>query len=297
VSDILVPGSDEWGKVITASKIPAILGISRWQSQFTLWHEMAGLIEREPISEARQDDFDYGHAAELAAAEYWKFKNPGWRLSRGEVQFSRDDLPFPNAATIDRRASRGKRRKVAEVKTARSLEEWGDDGSGDAPADYSAQVIYQQAITGWHDPASIVLWPQYGKPRIYVIEYNAALADHILARAAAWHRSLVNRERPELDDTVSTYECLRRLHPDIDGREVQLDEALALDYTATLAEDKEVTKRLRGLKSRVLDAMGTAETALLYDQKVATRAPHGRGGVALKSNSKFDPALIEGICA
>lgn len=70
------PGSPEWLQLITASKIPSILGISRFKSQFSLWHEMAGNVETEPISKAQQDDFDYGHAAELAAAEYWRFKNP-----------------------------------------------------------------------------------------------------------------------------------------------------------------------------------------------------------------------------
>ena len=51
---------------MTASKIPSILGISRFKSQFALWHEMAGLVDPEPISESTQELFDYGHAAELA---------------------------------------------------------------------------------------------------------------------------------------------------------------------------------------------------------------------------------------
>ncbi len=70
------PGSDEWRKVVSPSKIPALLGVSRFRSQYTVWHEMAGLVAPEPIAEARQDDFDYGHACELAAREYWLYKNP-----------------------------------------------------------------------------------------------------------------------------------------------------------------------------------------------------------------------------
>ncbi len=61
------PGSPEWLQLITASKIPSILGISRFKSQFSLWHEMAGNVETEPISKAQQDDFDYGTL-------------PSWRL-------------------------------------------------------------------------------------------------------------------------------------------------------------------------------------------------------------------------
>ena len=297
VTDKAEPGSPEWLKLITASKIPSILGISRFKSQFSLWHEMAGNLPSEPIGTAQQDDFDYGHAVELAAGEYWRFKNPGWRLSRGEVQYTDDGFEFGNAATIDGRASRGSLRRIAEIKTARDLAEWGDDGSGEVPADYAAQVIWQQRVTGFTAPANIVLWPQYGKPKIYVIEYSAQLAAAIVEAVRKWNVSLAAGEPPELDDTISTYETVRRLHPEIDGREVQLDPDLAADYLTAVSDDKEITKRLRGLKTRVLDVMGNAQTAVVIDLKIATRTP-GRGdSISLRSNTKADPATIEGISA
>lgn len=297
VTDKAEPGSPEWLKLITASKIPSILGISRFKSQFSLWHEMAGNLPSEPIGTAQQDDFDYGHAVELAAGEYWRFKNSGWRLSRGEVQYTDDGFEFGNAATIDGRASRGSLRRIAEIKTARDLAEWGDDGSGEVPADYAAQVIWQQRVTGFTAPANIVLWPQYGKPKIYVIEYSAQLAAAIVEAVRKWNASLAAGEPPELDDTISTYETVRRLHPEIDGREVQLDPDLAADYLTAVADDKEITKRLRGLKTRVLDVMGNAQTAVVIDLKIATRTP-GRGdSISLRSNTKADLAAIEGISA
>lgn len=297
VTDKAEPGSPEWLKLITASKIPSILGISRFKSQFSLWHEMAGNLPSEPIGTAQQDDFDYGHAVELAAGEYWRFKNPGWRLSRGEVQYTDDGFEFGNAATIDGRASRGSLRRIAEIKTARDLAEWGDAGSGEVPADYAAQVIWQQRVTGFTAPANIVLWPQYGKPKIYVIEYSAQLAAAIVAAVRKWNASLAAGEPPELDDTISTYETVRRLHPEVDGREVQLDPDLAADYLTAVSDDKAITKRLRGLKTRVLDVMGNAQTAVVIDLKIATRTP-GRGdSISLRSNTKADPATIEGISA
>ena len=47
------PGSDEWLRRVTASKVPAILGVSRFKSQYTLWHEMAGLVDVERMDEDR----------------------------------------------------------------------------------------------------------------------------------------------------------------------------------------------------------------------------------------------------
>lgn len=292
----LAPGSPEWLRTITASKIPAILGISRWNSQFALWHQMAGNIT-EQISEPKQENYDYGHAAELAAAEFWKYRNPGWRLSREEVQYSRSELPFANAATIDRRASRGKKRRVVEVKTARDLAEWGDDGSGECPADYAAQVIWQQFITGWHDVANIVLWPQYGMPRIYDIEYNPRIAEAIVERAHAWQQSLVEGVAPELDESVSTYEAVKQLHPDIDGSSVEINAKLANRFICWHQEQKQTNKTVTGLKSELLAAMGNAQYAMCNGQKIADRRPSRGDSVALYANTKLDLDTIKGVAA
>lgn len=289
---MIEPGSPEWLKAITPSKVPSILGISRWKSQYTLWHEMAGIIEPAPISEARQDDFDYGHACELAAREYWKFKNPGWRISQGEVQCSNDDLPFANLATIDLRGSRGSLRRVVEVKTARDLGEFGDDGSGEIPRDYAAQILAQMLITGWHETADLVCWAQYGKPRIYHVEWDAYLASVIAERCLQWERSLASGSRPALDNTISTYETVKALHPDIDGSTVELAPELARQVLDWSRELKATEKTVLGLKTQLLDAMGNAQTAVVGDIKVADRRPHGRGGVALALAHKNYDQLI-----
>lgn len=288
-------GSPQWLRTVTASKIPAILGISRFQSQYACWHEMAGHVEPAPINAQTQELFDYGHAAELAAAEYWKHRNPGWRISTGEVQYQLDDLGFPNAATIDRRASRGRARKIIEVKTAQSLEAWGDDGSGEAPADYVAQVTWQMLVSGIHN-ADIVLWPTYGMPRIYPIEWDPELADVILKRVYLWVASLSEGVPPELDDSVATYECVRRLHPDIErDLEVELDEDLATNYLRAVADQKLIDAELRGLKIRVLSAMQRAQYATCRGHRIADRR-NGRGDtVSLYANTKTD--FLEGAPA
>lgn len=276
------PGSPEWLTMVTPSKVPSILKISRWKSQYTLWHEMAGIIEPAPITDARQDDFDYGHACELAAREYWKFKNPGWRISQGEVQIHNGNLPFPNLATVDLRASRGSLRRVVEVKTARDLGEFGDDGSGEIPRDYAAQILMQMLITGWHDTADLVCWAQYGKPRIYHVEYDAEVADAIIGLCAEFVESLASGEKPALDNTVSTYETVRAMHPDIErGAEVQIPPAEAYELLAADGTLKAAEKQLRGRKSVLLDQMGDAQYAMVGDIKVADRRPHARGSVAL----------------
>jgi len=297
VKNPAAPGSREWLQLVSASKIPVILGISRYQSQYTLWHEMAGLVESKAAAAATQDDWDYGHAAELAAAEYWKYKTPPtWRLSRVEVQYTRPDLPYGNAATIDRRASCGQLRRVVEIKTARDLAEWGDDGSGIVPADYAAQVIWQQFITGWHDDADIVLWPQYGKPKIYHVVYDLQVAQALDEAAYRWMHSLKTLVAPPLDDSVSCYETVKALHPDIDGSTAELDPKLAAEFLATSTDLKALKSKQRLAATKVLDAMGNAQYAQVNGVKIADRRPN-KYGITLMPNYKITTNEIQGANA
>lgn len=294
MSNLLLPGSDEWRRTLSPSKGATILGVSRFDSPYALWHRTKGLVAPEPD----KDIFAVGHAFEPALAYLWKEANPGWNLSPGEVQVQRDYDGVPALATIDRRASRGSFRRVVEFKTARKLEEWGDDFTDQAPADYVCQVTMQMHMTGYREhPAHLMVMGPFFQSHIYEIAYNPALADAIMAGCINFWRSLEQDTPPDLDDTKATYSCVRELHPDIDGTEVQLDPELAIGYLTAVADEKEVTARLRGYKSRVLAAMRNAQQANCFDQKVATRGPHGRGGIALKSNSKANIADIEGLTA
>jgi predicted phage-related endonuclease len=44
---VMDPGSPEWVRCMTASKVAAVLGLSPWQSRFSLWYEMAGAVEHQ----------------------------------------------------------------------------------------------------------------------------------------------------------------------------------------------------------------------------------------------------------
>lgn len=274
VIDPADPGSPEWLGLISASKIATIVGVSRWESPYSLWHRMAGhLAPEEP-----RDEFTVGHAFEPALAELWKAENAGWRLSAGEVQYARDDLGFPAVATLDRRASRGRARRVVEFKTARSLEDWGDDFTDSAPDDYVAQVIWSMGITGWTDrPAHLMVMGPFFQWHTYEIGFDELVFTELAAQAAAFWTSIQSGNEPDLDDTVPTYECVRELHAQIEDRQVVIADGLARDYLESVEARKWHETAERGHKTALLNAMGTASTAVTRDgSPVAKRTP-GRG--------------------
>lgn len=281
---LLVPGSPEWLSTVTASKVAAIVGVSRWESPYSLWHRMAGhLPEAEP-----KDEFTVGHAFEPALAELWKSANPGWRLSPGEVQHRTDRFGFPAAATLDRRASRGRSRRVVEFKTARSLEDWGDDFTDACPDDYVCQTIWQMGLTGWTRlPAHLVVMGPFFQWHTYEINFDAGVFDALVDQARRFWQSIRDGVAPELDDTVPTYTAVRQLHPEIVDREVVIPTWLGRDYLASVEARKAAEETERGFKSKVLDRMGSASVAVVEGGHVIAKRSPGRGGsVVLKSTTR-----------
>ena len=273
----ITPGSPEWLQAITPSKVAAILGESRWDSPYRLWHRMKGLVPAEPP----KDIFTVGHAFELALAELWKAERPGWSLSPGEVQFvvPPDKFGFPAICTLDRRAVRGSFRRVVEFKIARDLsdlEKWGAELTDECPEDYWAQVQAQMLFTGFTDlPANLMVCGPFWNYRIYDIDFSGFAGDEIVEKCRTFYESLQQDTPPDLDDSVPTYECIRQLHPDIDGTTVEVDADLGMAVHNANADHKAAEKKLRGLKTQLLDAMGNAQHAVMGPLKVATRAPHG----------------------
>lgn len=285
----IAPGSEQHSQMISPSKVAALLGFSRWMSPYALWMEMKGLVEPDPP----KDIYDTGHDVEPYVARRWLRLNPGWKLSPGEVQFvvDPDHFGFPAVVTLDRRAVRGRARRVVEIKMARDLDDldkFGDDLSGDAPPDYTAQVLAQMLFTGFTKLAGhLMVCGPFWTERCYPIEYDASVAAWMIGRIQAFWESLSSETPPPLDDSTATYTTVRKLHPDIAaGASVQLDPDLAVEYLDTYEFAKSVEASLRGIKTRVLDAMGDAETALAGTVAVAKRGPHASGSVALTKARK-----------
>lgn len=278
------PGSDLHSATISPSKVAAVLSVSRWESAYRLWHRIKGITPPEPD----KDEFRVGHAFEPTLAYFWRDENPGWQLSRGEVQFVGDAsrFGFPYVCTLDRRARSGQSRRIVEFKTCRGMEEWGDEFTDQAPPDYVCQVIAQMLLTGFtKNPAHLVVLNKIGcGHHTYVIEYNEAIAEAIIESCRAFWQSLALDEAPPLDDSVATYECVREQHPDIEkGEEAEIPVELATEYHAALANLDEAEKRARFAKTQVLDQMKRANFAIAGDARVARRQPGTRGAVALYS--------------
>lgn len=291
--DLIEPGSPEWLRVITPSKVAAIVGVSRYESPYGLWHRMKGVLDPEP----HKDIFDTGHAFELALGYLWKVDNPGWRLSQGAsrpgstrnvVQVATNEFGFPAVATLDRRASRGTLRRVVEFKTARSLEDWGDEFTGDCPGDYYTQVQMLMAFTGWTKvPAHLTVMGPFFRHYTYEIEFRGDLVDTLMHVCRQFWASLAADTPPPLDQHKATYQAVRDLHPDIDrGVVVDVPRGLITELREAKAQIEDAKVWERGCTTRLLDLMNGAQYARVGETIVADRRNHASGSVALVVNKK-----------
>lgn len=268
---MIAPGSPEWQAVITPSKVPAILGVSKFDSPFSCWHRMAG----NTPPEAPKAEFDRGNDLEDGIANMWRRLHPGWQLSPGAVQFSDDGarFGFEYLCTLDRRGRTGRARKVVQFKTCRDVDTWGEVDTDEAPPYVVAQVVTEMAFSGYTStPASVALLGPFFELRCYTIPFIPRLWNSILGRLQEWHASLKTGEPPELDDQPATYECLRQLHPTIiPDSTVHLDPSFVQRLRIVQANAEEAARQLQAERNALAAVMGDAQAAYCGGEKIARR--------------------------
>lgn len=267
----MIPGSPEWARLVTASKVAAILGLSPWESPRTVWHKMRGELPSDDGSNAEAKA--RGHYLEAGVLAWWKDRHPDARHLHEQVHMPLGDwgAATPDLIGLDEFGNEF----VLDAKTAATDDDWGTPGTDQAPAYYVAQSMWQLAC---HPDASVVyIAVLFGRPRLgfaeYVIERDDALITAIVAQCRAFYDSLTADVPPPLSDHVAEYDAIRTVHADIDrDAEAVIPDDLAERYLLDLAHEK----RAGATKARLLDAMGRARLAKTSSGLiVARRQPKG----------------------
>lgn len=280
------PGSPEHRRLVTASKAAAILGLSPWQSPYSLWCEMKGWTEPDE-SNAQQRR---GHYLEPAILAWWRDQHPEITLDGEQAWYPLDDWAgaTPDSSGLDA----GDRLVLVEAKSASRMDDWGQSGTDEIPPYYLAQVYFQLAITGAARCYVPVIGP-YLEFSEYVIEGDREAQEQTLAACRRFYESLSEDWPPPLDAHPATYATVRKLHPDIEDEAVDLDPDVAREYVSASLDLKAATERERAAKTVVLDAMGRAKTATSAGTKVARRQASKHGISLVRTAKTTDPFTIQ----
>jgi putative phage-type endonuclease len=271
------PGTPEWRRIMSASKVASVIG-QGFASRFTLWHEMAGLVEPEPTNPAMLR----GTLLEPAVRAWFRQAHPDWLVKEPDGMWVRFDMPWAGATpdghvwdTPD-----GKSWALLECKTdGRFDHAWGQPGTDEVPLPYRCQAMWQMHITGAPRTYFAVLHAGL-EFREYVVDYCEADALALADAAEEFMGTLPGQpgeQRPDIDADSSTYECVRRLHPEIDPDEqVEVGAGLGSEYLETKATLEEAERAHRLAKSQVLDLMGDARIGTTSGIKAFRRQPAGK---------------------
>jgi putative phage-type endonuclease len=254
------------------SEIAAVLGLSPWESRFSLWHRKAGLVGPQSDS----DRMAWGRFQEQSIASWYAAQHPEWTVRRTGMW--RNNGRPSQFANPDRLASRGQQLKVVEIKTAGSADGWGGPGTDEVPVYYRCQVLWYLDALGL-DEAVIVVSISGAPPREYLVRFDIDEALFLREEAAAFLATVELGERPDIDAHSATYQVLRELHPLIDDIDISVDPAIGEAYVTALEAFAIAEDAKAFASAALLDEMGTARRAIHGGRQIAMRIP-GRNGSA-----------------
>jgi putative phage-type endonuclease len=272
------PGTPAWENArrarIGGSEVAALLGLSKWESPFSLWHRKAGLIGPQPTNPEMElgtllED-DVCQLFERQYSDVWIVPTGTWVSTIHDYQIlSPDRLVFLPTGEI----------RILEAKVADDEWEWGpaEAGADGIPPYYLTQVRWYLDGFGLQVAYLAVLFLRGRELRVYEIHADAEDAAYMREKAEAFLATVDAGEAPALDGHGATYQAVRDLHPDIDDRDHQLDPELAAEYRAACAayDAAKADKQLQ--TTRVADAMGTARRAVVDKDVIARRQTKGDG--------------------
>lgn len=166
-------------KGIGGSDAAAVLGLSKWKTPLDVYLDKRGEVADTPDNEAML----WGRALEpVIRQQYAERTGRVVRVPDGILQHQ--DHPFMLASldgiTDDRR--------VVEIKTARTGQDWGEAGSDEVPVAYLLQVQHYMAVTGYAvaDVAVLIGGSDF---RLYEVPADAELQQMLVdGEAAFWQR-------------------------------------------------------------------------------------------------------------
>jgi putative phage-type endonuclease len=264
------PGSEEWHAArangIGGSEIAAVMGLSPYESRFSLWHRKKGLIT--PTEE--NDVMYWGKRHEPTICDEFALQHPDWQL-RPSPTYAADGRPWqianPDRLIVD---DFGDPIAILEAKTSRDDVGWGEEGSADIPVHYRAQCLWYMDVLGV-DRCHVAVLIAGCDYREYELTADDDEAYMMRIAGQEFMRTLAAGERPDIDGHTATYQAIREIPEGLDPVDVEIPTALrdrfyAAQDAAWAAEDE-----LTACKSELLDAIGTGQRAVCERQRIATR--------------------------
>lgn len=284
--------SPEWyaarAQRMGGSRVAALLGLSPWESPFSVWCQMAGLVEPDKQNKEQAR----GHYLESGIADWFADQHPEFEVRKTGtfVHVDRDyQLTNPDRLLLGMPGHFDEPgvRAGLEIKTDADASGWGKPGTDEIPIYYRPQVQWYMDVLGltrWY----VVVLDGRLTFREYVVDYDADDCAWMRDKVEDFLGSLFWREMPDLDAHPATYATVRKLHPEIDRDTAYVaDLDLAVEYINATTGLKEAQEREQEARSRLMAAMGSAHRAFYDGHRIARRQSTKGGAPYLVADPKL----------
>ena len=265
-------GSPEWHHLrnqgVGGSLVGTIAGLNKWESPYTAWAKYTGQIDDNiPQSPA----MEWGHRLESVVLDKFQDEHPELEVVREVGTWQNLERPYqianPDAIATDEHGNLA----VIEIKTARFPDDW-DSG---VPLYYLTQVQWYLSCLGIQR-AYVAVLIGGSDYREYEVEADHFQQEADIALVERWLAAVKDNQAPDWDGSESTYETVRKMHPEIQDDEVELGD-LGVEALAALQKESDAKAEALKLKSQVLDKMGLAKRGLVDGQHMFSRQARGSG--------------------
>lgn len=251
---------------IGSSDAPAICGVDRFRSPFTVWAEKSGLLAEEDETPAMR----WGRILEEPIAQEYATET-GLDVRAPIAMYRHDDLDYM-LASPDREVFHpdGTRLKLLEIKTSALRDDWRDG----VPDRTVVQVQHQLAVTGdaGADVACFVLPSRSFE--VYPVERDDELIESIMRLEAEFWERVQNGEPPPTDGHRSTTETLAALYTESqEDAQIELPpEARDLVVQHHLAKqmEKDAKADLAAIDNELKQMLGTHEVGMFDGDVIVT---------------------------
>lgn len=253
---------------ITASEIAAVMGLSSWESPYSLFYRKTGDLPEQDDSEAKR----LGRYLEDYVCQRFAERHPEFDVTgTGRELYAHPDRSW-QLATPDRLVSEPYRSfrypgslAVLEAKTSASYEGWGEEGSDEIPVAYRCQVLWQCDVLGVATAYIPALFLHSRQLRVYELTMDGD-AEHDLKlmrdTAQCFLDDIRDRKPPDVDWRPQTGAALRRVHPLLDPDvTMTIPASLARWYRAAVRDLKDAERRRALYENRIRDILGTGRYA------------------------------------
>lgn len=262
----------EWHELrksgIGGSDVAAIVGVSKWTSAYALWAQKSGLI---PDDFSDSEAMEWGRILEPVIRKKFADKHPEWEIIETDATFRSPKHPWM-LANVDGLIDFGNNEwGVLEIKTAAYEDDW----AYGVPRYYETQVRHYMRVFGLKRAFVAVLFHGSSYKEFEIVA-NDFLDNADFDLMQQFWNSVQSGTAPDWDGALATYEAVRMMHPDIEDATVELGDLGMHLFNAVTDFDAAQTK-LNELKSRTLDALGSAKYGVVDERKVCYRSSKSGG--------------------